>query len=505
MLRRYALFGLLLAAALLARVALVADKQSVEHDEVISYLAATGHLGDYARMLETGQFPYNQWASARVWRQFVQPDKPLTYVFLATELAHYHPHPPLYFVLLHLWIRLFGVTVWSGPLLNVLIDVGTGFALYRLARGSFAVDRALAVVALWALSTVSLLTMIVARPYSLFTLLAVLYALAIRRFNLTPPGIEIGRRRQVDSLAVILTGATGLLTHFYFFLALAAGGTIVLAQRGRFRLVKFGLCTMFSSGIFVALHPHFLTSVRNNVTGQFAWAAFPDRLTVTISALAMLSIPVAAALILPLVSVIVRRGRERDRLAGRVSGLESEIFLVWLLGGQIVLYLLQISLKHTLMDYRYFGPAWPFAALVIVRAVNTRARLACVGTLALAGIVAWPDGQSYARPQPGTRILIDNPARGVLLPVVMQLDGDTPVFAADQADLLSEPDRWLPALRRDGGLYSYLPLYTATDSGHAAILNLIGAAAEVRPAPEPFIWQADFHRKQEQVTWIVKK
>jgi hypothetical protein len=57
MLRRYALFGLLMAAALLARVALVADKQSVEHDEAISYLAAAGHLAMTSGRSRPGSFP----------------------------------------------------------------------------------------------------------------------------------------------------------------------------------------------------------------------------------------------------------------------------------------------------------------------------------------------------------------------------------------------------------------------------------------------------------------
>jgi uncharacterized membrane protein len=518
MLRRYALFGLLMAAALLARVALVADKQSVEHDEAISYLAAAGHLGDYERAITTGQFPYDQWAAARAWQEFVKPNRALTFGLIATDLAHYHPHPPLYFWLLHLWTRLFAVAVWSGPLLNLLIDVATGFALYWLARGSFAVDRALAVVMLWALSPVALRTMTVARPYSLFTLMVVLYAVAVRRFNLTAPKTKNGTQINADdadkngpgmgirpflrAVFLIITGAAGLLTHFYFFLALIAGGIIVLAQRDRARVLEFGAWTLLSGGIFVALHPHFLNSVQSKVQGQFAWDAFPDRLSVTLGGLAMLSIPVIAAVILPLASLIVHRSREADHT--RTAGFQSEIFLLCLLGGQIVLYLLQISPRQALMEYRYFAPVWPFAALVLVRVLRTRAQLACVGMLVLAAIVAWPDQTHYVRPAPGTRILIDNPARGVLLPVVMTLDADTPVFAADQADLLAEPDRWLPALRRDGGLYSYVPLYTATDGGHAAILDLIAAAAEVTPTPERFVWQADFHRDQEQVMQIGK-
>jgi hypothetical protein len=54
-------------------------------------------------------------------------------------------------------------------------------------------------------------------------------------------------------------------------------------------------------------------------------------------------------------------------------------------------------------------------------------------------------------------------------------------------------------------LYSYLPLHTATDSDHAAILDLIAAAAEVTPVPERFVWQADSHRDQEQVMQITQE
>jgi hypothetical protein len=502
LLRRYAVYGLLIGAALLARVALVADKQSIEHDEAISYLAAAGHLGDYERVITTGEFPYDQWATARAWQGFVTPDKPLTFGSIATDLAHHHPHPPLYFWLLHLWTRHVGVAAWSGPLLNVLIDAVTGLALYRLARCSFAPDRALTAVVLWALGTFSLLTMIVARPYSLFTLMAVLYALAVRRF--TSPRTNNGTPiTAANAVLLVLTGAAGLLTHFYFFLALLAGGTVVLAQRDRARALAFGSATLLSGALFAALHPHFLIAVKSMITGQFAWAAFPDRLKVVAGALAMLSIPVMAAFVLPLISMIARRGRSRER----VSGSQNEIFLAWMLGGQLVLYLMQIGPEHALMDYRYLSPAWPFVALVIVRALNAPdlARLACVGMLALAGIVAWPERTSYVKPEPDTRLLIDNPARGVLLPVVMVLDGSTPIFAADQADLRAEPDRWLPDLARDGGLYSYLPLYTATDSGHTAILDLIAAEADVTPARERFIWQADFHREHEQVLRVSER
>jgi hypothetical protein len=359
---------------------------------------------------------------------------------------------------------------------------------------------------------VALLTMLPARPYALFTLLAVIYALAVRSAN------KRGSGRVFHALALaamVLTSAAGLLTHFYFFLALVAGGIVALTQRDRARLAEFALCTALGGGLFVALHPHFLASVQSKGQAQFAWSAFPDRITVTVGALAMLSIPVAAAFVLPVIGAILRRGWTRA-LPGQQPAMpprfRDEIFLYCLLGGQMVLYLLQISPAQALMEYRYLGPVWPFAALVIVRALDarlfarlgeTRLPLACVGMLLLAGFVARPHHDHTVRPEPGTRILIDNPAPGILMPVVIQLDGETPVFAAEQADLLAAPERWLPALRQDGGLYSYFPLYATTASGHAAILDLIAADAAIEPAPQRLTWQADFHREPEQVIRIL--
>jgi uncharacterized membrane protein len=504
----------LIAAALLVRVALIADKQTIEHDEAISYLAATGHLNDYVQVVTAGQFPYNEWATARDWQRFVEPDKALIFGPIASDLAHYDLHPPLYFWLLHVWSLMLGVAPWTGPLLNLLIDVATGLVLYRLARGSLSPGHALAAVLLWGLSPVALLTMLPARPYSLFTLCAVLYALAIRSaFSSTPNAASVKRL-----IAVIIIGAAGLLTHFYFFLALVAGGAIVLIRRDRAQLAVFVWCTALTGALFVGLFPLFLEPVRHKVQGAFALNAFPDRLTVMVSALAMLSIPTMAAFTLPVMSAAVRRvwpyarpSAPRPTRPVTPERFRDEVFLLCLLGGQMVLYLLQISPTHTLMEYRYLGPVWPFAALVIVRTLDsglfdgsgaTRLPLACLGMLLLVAGVAWPHEEYRARPESSTHVLIDNPARGVLLPVVIQLDGETPVFAAEQTDLLADPGRWLPVLRRDGGLYSHLPSYNATAAGHAAILDLIAAKAAVYPAPEPFIWQDDFHRDTEQVVCI---
>ncbi len=160
--------------------------------------------------------------SSRAWQQLVAPEHKLNVGRIAGDLARYDVHPPLYFWLLHGWSLVVGVTARTGPLLNLLIDVGTGLALYRLARGLFAVDRALAAVVLWALSPASLGTMAVARPYGLFTLMVVLYALVcVVNKNDSPQSTQRAqsffmkkreKKRFFRAGSFILIGAAGLLT-----------------------------------------------------------------------------------------------------------------------------------------------------------------------------------------------------------------------------------------------------------------------------------------------------
>ncbi|MBN2303056.1 MAG: hypothetical protein JXQ72_01175, partial [Anaerolineae bacterium] len=365
----------------------------------------------------------------------------------------------------------------------------------------------LAAVVLWALSPVALRTTIPARQYALFTLLAVWYALAIRaaftspspahRFDrkldrvwderphplppsplrcaggegesvrviVTPllhamergPGGEANRRivPPWPALAVIVTGAAGLLTHYYFGLALLAGG-LVAGQRGTGRsanIRRWALYTGIAGLALVLLHPHGLESVRRGMSGDLAGDDSGGRLTTAISVLALLSIPVVAALVLPGVGAGIaaivgwgkpasppdplsiqngegesrpdsplssfageggrggeagfssageggrgseagssfagegdRRGEAGFSLAGE-GGRGGEAgfsfagdkgqggeagFILLLVGGQIALLLARISPAHALMDARYLGPAWPFVAVVLVRALDSR-------------------------------------------------------------------------------------------------------------------------------------
>ena len=176
------------------------------------------------------------------------------------------------------------------------------------------------------------------------------------------------------------------------------------------------VCTALAGALTIGLHPHFLTPVQQGAERGFDWSAMSAREDNLVGTLNILLIPVLAALLLPLIGTLLR-GRVAGTSVPYTNGMgQPAIFLVCLTVGPAVFYLGQLSPVHALMDYRYFGPAWPFATLLIVRALDARqvvrlgeARrvLACLGMLILTALMLFtgspPLRQTRARNTPADR------------------------------------------------------------------------------------------------------
>ena len=103
------------------RIAGTAGKKTIDPDEGISYMAATGHLGEYFGVDD--QSPYGTWVEASDWKRFIQIEEKFCFKQISSDLARHDIHPPLYFWLLHLWSLIFGVHLWTGPSLNIMISI----------------------------------------------------------------------------------------------------------------------------------------------------------------------------------------------------------------------------------------------------------------------------------------------------------------------------------------------------------------------------------------------
>ncbi|MBD2183964.1 glycosyltransferase family 39 protein [Aerosakkonema funiforme] len=142
-------------------------------------------------------------------------------------------HPPLYFVVAHLWLKLFpiqdtNVLLWSSRTLSVLFGVATVPAMYGFAWLAFR-SRLVAqlAAAMMAISPYSIFLAQEARHYTLATLLIVA---SLSCFVVTIHYIE--KRSSLPAwvgFSWVAVNSLGIATHYFFTLSLVIQGLVLSA------------------------------------------------------------------------------------------------------------------------------------------------------------------------------------------------------------------------------------------------------------------------------------
>jgi uncharacterized membrane protein len=237
-----------LAAGTALRAHAISTKVSWHHDEAWSYVMSSGYMGDYFHAMNGGLT--GRWVPASQWQRLWHPRPGFPFVRIASDLAHHNIHPPLYFWMLYVWTRIFGVTITGGALLNLPIALLAGLALFGLGRRALGDELEAALVVLfWSLSPAVLSTSTIARQYDLMALFAVLLLWQVLRVI---DGAVALRRRDYILLAAAV--AVGMLTHYQFGFAVVAAALILLialVARDRGRLKRAALA--FAGGLAAAV------------------------------------------------------------------------------------------------------------------------------------------------------------------------------------------------------------------------------------------------------------
>lgn len=147
-------------------------------------------------------------------------------------------HPPLYPLLLHVWLRLAGSSSFATRFLSVLIGTLTVPAVYILGSRAFGQGTGQLAALLAAVSPALVYYAQETRMYGLVTLLAALSVYWAMRAYRAPSGGTIWRPRSGTAwLAYFLTTLAAVYTHYYaFFVILAENLVLVpflLKQRQR--------------------------------------------------------------------------------------------------------------------------------------------------------------------------------------------------------------------------------------------------------------------------------
>jgi hypothetical protein len=505
-----ALILLVVALALGAylRVHEIRAKPQIAHDEVATLLAATGHMGAYEAAAKGGLS--GRWVPASQWKAFLQPGAFWDFGTIATDLAHYDNHPPLFFWLLHVWVAVFGVTLASAAYFNVVIAALATICLFGLARRVLgdALEAGL-VVLVWSLSPPVIATSFMARHYDMLALMTIVFVWLLVRAT---DGAH--RLRWYDVAAVALAAAAGMLTHYQFAIVAVGGAVYAIAKLARHhvrRLLLLAAALPAALVLFVAGMPHFASSLHNQ-TGQVRHltnAAERERLHQVKAAVAaffglharQIALLVLALLVVALVLTLLARLPATRRVAGRLRGAISRrgwsmlFFAAWIGGGTAAFYLMGRSPDYAMHD-RYLAALWPFLAIAVILAARLLGRLAPLAVVLFCGLALLPATLSWIKIVPyGMRsadarladvrfdvpsaalsgaggLLIDDVQRSVLLRTVWWLKDDVPVYAAWQPDLLADPAKWAPSLSA-GYVYATAFDKTNTWAGVAGVRKLI--------------------------------
>jgi uncharacterized membrane protein len=178
-------------------------------------------------------------------------------------------HPPLYFELLHYWLRIFGNGERAVRTLSGLCYLLSIFALYGLGRELYGTKTALLCAAIYLASPLAILSAQFARMYALLSLLAILSTWLYLQFSIKP------RDSRLLFALYIVVNVLGTFTHIAFFFLLFGQIVFHLLFYRHTRMMRFVIAMGLSLVPYMFFWaPILLGQIANSREG-IAWVKKP--------------------------------------------------------------------------------------------------------------------------------------------------------------------------------------------------------------------------------------
>jgi 4-amino-4-deoxy-L-arabinose transferase-like glycosyltransferase len=298
--------------------------------------------------------------------------------------------PPLYYLLLHGWITLFGTSDLAVRSLSGVFGVLALPLAWRLTRQLAGVRTAQALLLLLATSPFAVRYSSETRMYSLMVLLTVLGGMAARQV--------VRRRGPWPVLAVAAVTAALLLTHYWGIYLLAVVGILaLLALRTEYRAAALRMITGLVLGglLFLPWVPSFLVQVAHTGTpwaGRGGLQVFPVALTAwrggNDTAAWALGVLLALLLVVGLLTVPAARSWREQALVLELRIRRSRAVLFALFAGTLLVAAIACFATNSATAARYTSVALlPFLALVALGVVALPSAAFRRGALALTCIL----------------------------------------------------------------------------------------------------------------------
>nr|ALV85542.1 dolichyl-phosphate-mannose-protein mannosyltransferase [uncultured bacterium pA1] len=227
-------------------------------DQAYLWLGAIVALGVALRLINIGAEPYwgDEVLSLDIVRHFPSIPEMLRY------LSQVEFHPPLYYLMLHFWMPLFGEAEAGTRSLSVLFGAGTIVVAYVAGMRIFS-DRKAALVAAF---VTAILPMQIeygqeARPYVIFCFFGAVAATSLWEY--------LRRRKRVWLAVYVVSSIIGLYLHYSYFFVLAAtagwwGIEVLMAKKGT-RTREAAIWSAAHGLVFLGFYP-WLTALLYKLT-----------------------------------------------------------------------------------------------------------------------------------------------------------------------------------------------------------------------------------------------
>jgi uncharacterized membrane protein len=243
-------------------------------------------------------------------------------------------HPPLYFLILHSWIRLFGTEERAVRSLSGLFYILSVLAVFGIGRELYGTKTGLLCAAVYLCSPLAILAAQFARMYSLLSLLSILSTWLYLQFSIKP------RDSRLLFALYIAVNVLGTFTHIAFFFLLFGQIVFHFIFFRRVRLKKFALAIILSLiPYFVLWMPILMGQIAISGEGV-AWVKKPG-----LSMLADLLLQFGGAFWLAVPLLMYLRWRTGFKSSGEPRKLVITSLPLWLLAITLLTPLLISEVK----------------------------------------------------------------------------------------------------------------------------------------------------------------
>ncbi len=243
-------------------------------------------------------------------------------------------NPPLFEIMLHFWVKIFGISPFSVRFLPFLFSVATVVIIYKLGRSFFNFQVALLASLIFSFSNYHLFFAHETRVYSFLTLMT-----CISMYSFFKIVNNYGNHK--DWIILVFANLLLCYSHYFgIFIPLIQGISILIIQDLRIRF--FSLFIIAKSTLIILYTPMLpVVFKRFNASSNGTWVQ-PSSLEDFYTMLWRFSnVPVlTVSFILILITALIKWFRKKDE----VSNLNVKIMIIWFLFPYMFMFI--VSLKY---------------------------------------------------------------------------------------------------------------------------------------------------------------